>query len=82
MSSNRGNNRDGMPKAPSKEEPQEEVMALENEPVETPKKKESPKPLNVVATRKGFYKQNRKTEGQKFTIEGEHEFSKVWMKKI
>jgi len=39
-------------------------------------------PINVVATRAGFFKRCRKVEGDKFTISDESQFSKNWMKKI
>ncbi len=40
------------------------------------------KPIQVVALLKGFYKQTRIEPGDKFTIDGEKQFSKFWMKKI
>jgi len=36
------------------------------------------KPIDVVATRDGYYKQERKKPGDKFTIEGEHQMGD-WM---
>lgn len=38
-------------------------------------------PLNVVATMPGIYANDRKSEGDKFTIKGKHEFGS-WMKLI
>lgn len=38
-------------------------------------------PINVIATRAGFYKMMRKFEGDKFTIDGAHHFGS-WMKLI
>ena len=38
-------------------------------------------PIHVVATRAGFYKNSRKQEGDKFTIDSERQLG-TWMKKI
>lgn len=38
-------------------------------------------PIHVMATRAGFYKLERKVEGDKFTIDGIHHLGK-WMKPI
>jgi len=38
-------------------------------------------PIQVVAVALGFYKGSRKSIGDKFTIEGKHQFG-TWMKKI
>lgn len=45
-------------------------------------KKVVDKPINVVATAKGFYNNERLSSGDKFVIKGESHFSENWMKKI
>lgn len=37
--------------------------------------------IHVIAIRAGYYKRERKPEGSKFTIDGEHQLGS-WMKKI
>lgn len=74
-----------------------EKTSPEIEEVEAPVKKESQplpgastvpkrpvvkKPINVVAKDVGYYKSSRKKPGDKFTIEGQHQFSDLWMEKI
>ena len=65
-------NRNSMPSSPKVEAK-----------VDTPKVEAQPvaKSIQVVAMRAGFYKQTRKVEGDKFTIDGEHQLGS-WMKKI
>lgn len=62
----------------------DEGEILDRPQAPAPKKAEPVKvktPLNVIATRSGYYKQSRKVEGDKFTIEGEHQLGH-WMKII
>lgn len=76
-------NRNSMP-LPKKEEAQSNDEQYFKEDAKNAAKKDIPNgpPMAVVATMKGIYKQMRKEEGDKFTIDGPHHFSKVWMKKI
>ena len=39
-------------------------------------------PIKVRATQTGFYGERRLREGDVFTINGEHEFSKNWMERV
>lgn len=70
-----------MPRSAKVEE--EEELSYDS-PREKPVEREAPilKKIDVVAIRAGFYKNDRKAVDAKFTIEGEHQFSKHWMKKI
>lgn len=38
--------------------------------------------IRVVATRSGYYGDERRREGDVFSIKSEQEFSKVWMRKV
>jgi hypothetical protein len=67
------NNRGGVMPPPSKHEQPED---------ESPKVEEKSAPIQVVAKQAGFYGNVRRKEGDKFTIAGEKQFSKIWMKKI
>ena len=72
---------------PSKSQETEESLEDKKDPVvEKPqepvvKKTQSKGPIQVVALRAGFYGLVRRVEGDKFTIEGEHQLGD-WMKKI
>lgn len=59
-----------------------EVVLETNKKDIEPPKPVIQKPMQVVAILKGFYKQTRIEPGDKFTIDGEKHFSKLWMKKI
>ena len=68
----------------SAEEMPAEQFEMLSQPEPAPKKAEPVKvnkSLNVIATRSGYYKQSRKVEGDKFTIDGEHQLG-TWMKII
>lgn len=47
-----------------------------------PKAEDKKKPVTVVATEKGWYDNERKEPGDKFTLGSEADFSKRWMSKI
>jgi hypothetical protein len=49
--------------------------------VELPKAKAKSGPIQVVATRKGFFNNHRLNEGDKFVIDSEDQLGS-WMKKI
>lgn len=57
------------------------IEDVESPVVETVKEVKASGPIHVIATRAGFFKQQRRVEGDKFTIDGEHQLG-TWMKKI
>lgn len=68
---------------------QEKAQTLESKPSRplpgasaAPKRPVVMKPLKVIAKDFGFYKSSRKKPGDKFTIDGQHQFSELWMEKI
>lgn len=60
------------------------LFDVKGELLSPPKPPETPivlKKIDVVANSAGFYGQQRRADGDKFTIEGEHEFA-WWMTRI
>lgn len=67
---------------PIKSQESEETLEESKEPVvKKPQVEKKKEPIQVVALRAGFYGLVRRVEGDKFTIEGEHQLGD-WMKKI